>query len=60
MTKKMLIVFKKQVEEKENAYSLVDLDTANRIPQNIIHSKKEVEDRLYSQEELAVMRDELV
>ena len=57
---KIFVVFKKQPGELNNAYSLVDSEILATIPQNIIHAKKEVEDKLYSTEELAALRDSLI
>ena len=60
MEKLTFVVFKKQEGELVNAYSLVDSDTLSTIPQDIIHAKKEVENKLYSKEELEAFRDELI
>lgn len=56
---KTLVIFNKQKGEIVNAYSLVDSQTLKTIPQEIIYKTKKVEDRLYSSEELSIIRDEL-
>ena len=57
---KYFIVFKKQEGEQTHPYSLVDFNTLQTIPQDIIFKQKEVADRLYSTEELDAERDALV
>lgn len=57
---KIFVVFKKQEGEIVNAYSLVEDTMIPTLPQDQIHAQKEVEDKLYSTEELAAMRDQLV
>lgn len=57
---KIFVVFKKQPEEKENAYSLVDQEILDTIPQDIIEKTKEVEDKLYTTEEFDALREELL
>lgn len=54
------VVFKKQEGELVNAYSLVTDEILATIPEEIIHAKKEVEDRLYSTVELEMLRNELI
>lgn len=58
--KKIFIVFKKQPEEVINAYSLVDEDILQGIPQETILAKKEVPQKLYTSQEFEQMRDELI
>ena len=57
---KIFVVFKKQEGEITNAYSLVDEATLVNIPQDIIHAKKEVEDKLYTTQEFEDLRNSLV
>lgn len=57
---KIFVVFKKQEGEITNAYSLVDSETFSTIPQEIVLATKEIEDKLYSKEELEVIRDSLI
>lgn len=57
---KIFVVLKLQEGEIKNAYSLVDSETFAAIPQDIILKTKEVEDRLYSTEELEALRDSMV
>lgn len=56
---KVFVCFKKQPWEKVNAYSLVDQDTFNAMPSEIVYAHKETEDKLYSTPELEKMRDDL-
>lgn len=58
--KKYLVVFEKQAGELVNAYSLVDDEILMMIPAAIIESFNEVDDRLYTTEELEEMRDTLI
>lgn len=60
MDKQTFVVFKKQQGEVTNAYSVVGKDTFHTIPSAIVLATKEVEDKLYSKEELEALRDELV
>ena len=55
----IFVVFKKQEGEIVNSYSIVNSDTFSTIPQDIVLATKEVEDKLYSKEELEALRDEL-
>lgn len=55
--KKYLVIFRKQKGETKNAYSVTDEQTLKSIPPAIILKKTEVEDKLYSNEELEVLRD---
>lgn len=57
---KIFVVFKKQEGEIKHSYSLVDENMLPNLPQDQILTKKEVEDKLYSTEELEKLRDELV
>lgn len=57
---KIFVVFKKQSWEKVNAYSLVDKETFGTLPVDIVHKSQEVEDKLYTKEELEKLRDENV
>lgn len=59
----IFIVFKLQPGEIKNAYSLVTASTVSQIEENnpgVILAKKEVENKLYSTEELEALRDEVV
>lgn len=58
--KKIFIVFKKQPQEVQHAYSLVDEEILKGIPQDTILAKKEVPQKLYTSQEFEQMRDELV
>lgn len=49
---KILVIFQKQEGEKTNAYSLVTPELLLKIPESIILKEVEVEDRLYSKDEL--------
>lgn len=55
-----LVIFKTQVEEIENAYSLVNEEILKSIPLEIIHKVVNVEDKLYTKEELEQLRKENV
>lgn len=55
-----LVVLKKQEGEKVNSYSVVDSEILATIPEETIHAKKEIEDKLYTQEELEQLRDSLL
>lgn len=57
---KYLVVFNKQPGELINSYSLVDDVILATIPNEIIKAKKEVEDKLYSKEELEAIRETLI
>ena len=57
---RFFVVFKSQVGEIKNSYSLVDSEILKTIPKEIILAKKEVEDRLYTTEEMEQLRDEIV
>lgn len=56
----IFVVFKKQAWEKVNSYSLVTPEILLTIPPEIIHNKKNVEDRKYSKEELENIRTSLL
>ena len=49
---KIFVVFKKQVGEITNAYSLVTPKIYATIPKDIILARVEVEDKLYTKEDL--------
>lgn len=57
---KIFVVFKKQEGEITNSYSLVDDKILATIPASIILTKKTVEDKLYTSEELDAIRDSLL
>ena len=57
---KTFVVFKKQTGEITNSYSLVDDEILASIPPDIIHAKKQVEDKLYTKEEYEQLRDSLL
>ena len=52
---KIFLIFKKQPGEKTNAYSLVTPKILLTIPESIILKEIEVEDKLYTKEELEVL-----
>lgn len=54
------VVHTKQEGEIKNAYSLADDDVLDLIPQETIHAIKEVEERLYTEEEMEAWRDSLI
>jgi len=54
------IIFKKQEGEIENSYSLVNEDIIKTIPTEIIYKVVDVEDKLYTKEELEELRKENV
>ncbi len=54
---KNFVIFNKQKGEKTNAYSLVSEVTLLSIPKNIILKIVKVEDKLYSKEELEILRN---
>ena len=57
---KIFVVFKKHEGEITNAYSLVDESMLPNLPQDEILKKQEVEDKLYTTEELNKLRDSLI
>lgn len=57
---KIFLVHKKQSWEKVHAYSLVDKSALSTVNPALIHKTKEVEDKLYTKEQLEALRDSLV
>lgn len=49
---KIFVIFKKQEGEKINAYSIVTPEILLTIPDSIILKEVEVDDKLYTKEEL--------
>lgn len=54
------VVHTKQEGEITNAYSLVDDGVLKLIPKEAIHATKDVEDRLYTKEEMEAWRDSMI
>jgi len=55
MKPKTLVIFRKQVGEKMNAYSLIDDELISTLPEYIILKTVKVFDRLYTKEEFEKM-----
>lgn len=49
-----------QEGELKHSYSLIDRETFDQIPSELVLLWSEVEDRLYTEEELETLRDELI
>jgi len=54
------LVFKLELGELTNAYSIVSEDILASIDPAIILNKKIINDKLYSKEELEAMRDSMI
>lgn len=52
---KIFVIFKKQPGEKTNAYSIITPKILLTIPKSIILREIEVEDKLYTKEELETL-----
>lgn len=57
--KHYFVLFQKTIEEKGNAFSLVNEAILKNIPKKIIKAKKEVPNKIYSKDELRVFVEEL-
>lgn len=60
MEKQYLVVFKKQEGELTNSYSIIEEANISEIPKEIIVAQAELEDKLYTSEELETLRDSLL
>lgn len=56
----VFVVFKKQDGELVNAYSVVSKETFLTISSAIVQASKEVENKVYTKEELEALREELL